>query len=446
MPGERQIRLRIDVPGLSTQAESRMTITTLGEAKYDSPLKHWVDEGVRVPSRLLRHADGRTDEAEPDLLFELAGPRRKLFFRPEETRAGIVTCGGLCPGLNNVIRSLFHELHHCYGIKAVLGFQDGYRGLDPQRGKEPIVLTSDFVEDIHREGGTVLGTSRGPVDTGLAVDNLIRRGVDILFTIGGDGTQRGGNDLFQEARRRGHKLAVVGLPKTVDNDVAFVTRTFGYLTAVEESVEVLQRAHNEAHSVENGISVVKLMGRHAGFIAAGATVASQEVNFTLVPEIPFKLEGPTGFLAHLERRVRRRAHALIVVAEGAGQDLLEADPGQRDASGNVKLKDIGLFLREKIEGHFERAGVPIVFRYFDPNYIIRSVQADAEDSIACDVFARHAAHAAMAGKTGLIIGLVHDRFVHVSIEEVVKRKKRLSPDSELWHAVLACTGQPERFG
>lgn len=423
-----------------------MNITSLGEPRFDSPLTRFVDEQARVPARLLRYPDrSSAAEEEADILFELAGPRRKLFFRPETTRAGIVTCGGLCPGLNNVIRSLFQELHHSYRIRDVLGFRDGYRGLDPSRGKEPVVLTPEFVEDIHREGGTVLGTSRGPVDTAVAVENLIRRQVDILFTIGGDGTQRGGNELFQEARRRGHPLAVVGLPKTVDNDVAFVSRTFGYLTAVEEAVQVLQRAHNEAHSVENGISLVKLMGRHAGFIAAGATVASQEVNFTLVPEIPFKLEGPEGFLAHLERRIRRRAHALIVVAEGAGQDLLAACANDKDASGNVRLKDIGLFLREQIEAHFARVGLPMVFRYFDPNYLVRSVPADAEDSIICDVFARHAAHAAMAGKTGLIIGLVHDRFVHVSIEEVVKHQKRLSPDGELWHAVLATTGQPERF-
>ena len=245
----------------------------------------------------------------PELLFELAGPRAKLFFDPKQTRAGIVTCGGLCPGLNDVIRSLFLELHHAYGVKEVLGFRGGYQGLDPARGAEPIVLTPEFVDDIHKEGGTVLGTSRGPVDIGLAVDNLIRRGVNMLFTIGGDGTQRGGNDLFQEAKRRGHALAVVGIPKTVDNDVAFVTRTFGYLTAVQEAAQVLHRAHTEARSVQNGIALVKLMGRHAGFIAGGATVASQDVNFTLVPEVPFKLDGERGFLAALKQRILKRKHA-----------------------------------------------------------------------------------------------------------------------------------------
>lgn len=419
-----------------------MTITTLGEARYDSPSRRVVSDSARLLAHIVKDPQRPPRE---EVSFELAGPRAKLFFNPKETRAGIVTCGGLCPGMNNVIRSLFLELHHFYGIKEVIGFRNGYLGLDPVRGLEPIVLTPEFVEDIHREGGTVLGTSRGPVDTGLAVDNLVKRGVDILFTIGGDGTQRGGNDLFQEARARGHNLAVVGVPKTVDNDVAYVTRTFGYLTAIEEAAYVLQCAHNEAHSVENGIALVKLMGRHAGFIAAGATVASQEVNFTLIPELPFKLEGPGGFLTALKQRILRRKHALIIVAEGAGQDLLAADPEDRDASGNVKLRDIGPYLRQKIDNYFKAEQIPVVLRYFDPSYVIRSVCADAEDAVLCDLFARNAAHAAMAGKTGLIIGLLHDKFIHVPIEKVVQEKKRLKPDGSIWAAVLATTGQPARF-
>jgi 6-phosphofructokinase 1 len=290
-----------------------------------------------------------------------------------------------------------------------------------------------------------LGTSRGPVDTCIAVDNLVRLGINILFTIGGDGTQRGGNDLFQEAKKRGHALAVVGIPKTIDNDVAFVARTFGYLTAVQEAAHVLRRAHTEARCVHNGIALVKLMGRHAGFIAAGATVASQDVNFTLVPEVPFKLHGPRGFLPVLKERILKREHAVIVVAEGAGQDLLASAENQRDASGNVKLKDIGLFLREQIEAYFKAEKVPVVLRYFDPSYIIRSVPTNAEDSILCDLFARHAAHAAMAGKTGLVIGYLHDKFIHVPIELLTSRKKSIDPNGFAWSAVLAATAQPEKF-
>ncbi len=286
-----------------------MNITTLGEARFTSPQRHTVSDQARVPDHLIQTPDAPL--AEP-LRFELAGPRDRLFFDPQQTRAGIVTCGGLCPGLNNVIRSVFLELHYGYGVKDVLGFRNGYQGLDPVRGQEPVVLTPAFVHDIHKDGGTVLGTSRGPVDMGLAVDHLIQRGVNILFTIGGDGTQRGGNALFQEAQRRGHPLAVVGIPKTIDNDVAFVSRTFGYLTAVEEAAKVLHCAHTEAHSVHNGIALVKLMGRHAGFIAAGATIASQDVNFTFIPEIPLPLDGEDGFLAALKQRILQRAHAVIV--------------------------------------------------------------------------------------------------------------------------------------
>ena len=419
-----------------------MKVTTLGEARHPSPLNRSVRDDLRLPLEIV--IDPQAPPVEP-LDFELAGPREKLFFDPKETRAGIVTCGGLCPGLNDVIRSLYLELHHAYGVKEVLGFRGGYQGLDPDEGLEPYVLDSGFVDMIHTEGGTVLGTSRGPVDVGKAVENLIRLGVDILFTIGGDGTQRGGNELYQEAKKRGHQLAVVGIPKTIDNDVAFVSRTFGYLTAVEEAEKVLKCAHTEARSVRFGVSLVKLMGRHAGFITAGATVASQDVNFALVPEIPFKLKGERGFLAALEERLLRREHALVVVAEGAGQDLLEQEASERDASGNLKLGDIGIFLRDRIKAHFEQRGIPAVLRYIDPSYIIRSTPADSEDSILCDRFARNAVHAGMAGKTGVVIGMLHDRFVHVPIDLLVTRKKRIDPNGLAWAAVLAATGQPARF-
>jgi 6-phosphofructokinase 1 len=415
-----------------------MRITTLGEPRFASPQRHAVSDRARVSSHLIRDPDVPPAD---ELLFELAGPRDRLFFDPKQTRAGIVTCGGLCPGLNNVIRSLFYELNHGYGVEQVYGFRGGYQGLDPTRGAEPIVLTPGFVREIHKQGGTVLGTSRGPVDVGLAVDHLIRRGVNILFTIGGDGTQRGGNELFQEARRRGHALAVVGIPKTIDNDVAFVSRSFGYLTASEQAAKVLHCAHTEAHSVHNGIALVKLMGRHAGFIAAGATVASQDVNFTLVPEVPLLLEGEDGLLAALKRRILERAHALVVVAEGAGQGVLAASGEERDASGNVKLQDIGPFLRNRIEKYFETEGISVTLRYFDPSYLIRSVPAGAEDSALCDLFARNAVHAAMAGKTGLVIGLLHDTFIHVPIELLVSQKKRLDLNGMLWRAALAATGQ-----
>lgn len=419
-----------------------MNITVLGEPRIKSPKRHFVDDHLRIPESILQ---GQLPVEADQLSFELAGPRGKIFFDPKHTRAGIVTCGGLCPGLNDVIRSLFLELHHAYGVKEVLGFRGGYIGLDPLKGKEPVVLSPEKVDGIHKEGGTMLGTSRGPVDIGQAVDNLINRGVNILFTVGGDGTQRGGNALYQEAKKRGYELSVVGIPKTIDNDVAFVSRTFGYSTAVEEAAKVLDRAHTEARSVENGISLVKLMGRHAGFITAGATIASQDVNFALVPEVPFTLGGAKGFLAVLKARILDRAHAVIVVAEGAGQDLLEHAEPERDASGNLKLKDIGLYLREQIETYFKEEKIPVVMRYFDPSYMVRSSPANNEDSVLCDLFARNAVHAAMSGKTGLVIGYLHNQFIHVPIELLTSRKKTMDPEGTGWNATLAATGQPERF-
>ncbi len=412
-----------------------MKTPTLGEPRFISSRSHTVSDEIRIPERI-------EIGAELGLQFELAGPRERLFFDPKQTRAGIVTCGGLCPGLNDVIRSLFFELSYGYGIAEVVGFRGGYSGLDPSPGLEPVTITPGFVEDIHQKGGTILGTSRGPVDIGRAVDNLISRGINILFTVGGDGTQRGANALYQEARHRGHALSVVGVPKTIDNDVGFVSHTFGFSTAVEESARVLDCAHTEARSVPGGVGLVKLMGRHAGFVTAGATIASQDVNFAFIPEVPFSLD---AFLAALKKRMLAKSHALIAVAEGAGQDLLQTESAQRDASGNVKLKDIGLFLRERIEAYFKGQSTPIVIRYFDPSYQVRSRPANCEDSVLCDLFARHAAHAAMAGKTGLVIGFLHDRFIHVPIELLAGHTKRLDPASGWWRSVLATTGQPERF-
>jgi 6-phosphofructokinase 1 len=418
-------------------------ITTLGKPTRNSPLTRAVADGLRIPSDICwAHGKPPSDLA----LFERAGPRSHIYFDPANVRAGIVTCGGLCPGLNNVIRSLVLELWHGYGVRQILGFQHGYGGLDPRTGAEPLPLNPETVEDIHREGGTILGTSRGPVDKPVAVDNLIARGINMLFTVGGDGTQQGALDLYKIARDRGADLALVGIPKTIDNDVPFVTRSFGFSTAVGIAREVIDSAHTEAHSVFNGVSLVKLMGRHAGFIAAAATVASQDVNFCLVPEVPFQLDGDTGFLAALEKRLAGRRHAVIVVAEGAGQELIAGDNGERDASGNIKLQDIGTYLKEKVVAHFRARNILLNMRLFDPGYQIRACPANTEDAVLCDRFARHAVHAAMAGKTGLVIGFQHDQFIHVPIELLPTVTKRLPLDGELWHATLAATGQPRKFG
>jgi 6-phosphofructokinase 1 len=417
------------------------TITQLGEARFDSPISFCDAREAYMPSD-VNWPDGKPPE--DMLLFEKAGPRKKLFFDPSKARAAIVTCGGLCPGLNNVIRSVTRELIRGYGVNSILGIRGGYGGLDPGRGKPPIELTDDLVEDLHKEGGTMLGTSRGPVDMGIAVEYLIKSGVNMLFTVGGDGTQRGGNALFEEARKRGHALSVVGIPKTIDNDVRFVSRTFGFGTAVDAAVRIIDSAHTEARSVDNGVSVVKLMGRHAGFIAAASTVASQDVTFCLVPEVPFVLDGPKGFLAALERRLARKNHAVVVVAEGAGQELLGAS-GEKDASGNKKLQDIGVHMRDLLNAHFKARGIEMTMRYFDPSYQIRGCPANTEDALLCDQLSDHAVHAAMAGKTGLIISYLHGHYVHVPIGVIAQGSKRVEPDGELWRAVLSSTGQPASF-
>ncbi|GAA5129201.1 ATP-dependent 6-phosphofructokinase [Luteolibacter yonseiensis] len=410
--------------------------TLLGDALHPSPLSFAISENLLVPAHIEWPGGTPPDDL---LLFEKAGPRGRLFFDPATTVAAIVTCGGLCPGLNNVIRSVTRELIRGYGVKSVWGIRSGYRGLDPSIGKPPLDLTEDAVEEIHQKGGTLLGTSRGPVDVTRAVDFLIDRGVNILFTVGGDGTQRGGHALFTEAQKRGHPLAVVGIPKTIDNDVLHVTRTFGFGTAVSEAVRVIDSAHTEARSVENGVSVVKLMGRHAGFIAAAATVASQDVNFCLVPEQPFSLD---GLLAALEKRLDKKSHAVVVVAEGAGQELLGTGGGT-DASGNAKLRDIGQFLRDEINAHFKSRGLEMTMRYFDPSYQIRGCPANTEDALLCDRMGRHAVHAAMSGRTGLVISYLNGHFVHVPINLIAAGGKRLDLEGELWRAVISSTGQPD---
>ena len=427
-------------------------VSTLGARAFKSPLNLSTTQGdgigdfVPDEARVLYCVEVIPGQpCRNEISFEKAGPREFIYFRPEGTRAAIVTCGGLCPGINNVIRSIFMELHHHYGVKDVLGIRYGYQGLNPEKGKPPISLTLQFVETIHREGGSVLGSSRGAQDPRGMVDYLKKEGVRLLFCVGGDGTQRAVHRIYEEISRRGLEIAVVGIPKTIDNDILFVSRTFGFATALEKAREVIDCAHNEARGAPNGIGLVKLMGRDAGFIAAGATLASQEVNFCLIPEVPFALEGEGGFLEVLKKRILARGHAVIVVAEGAGQDLMGGEVEERDASGNVKHQDIGVFLKDRITEYFSGLGFPVNLKYFDPSYFIRSVPANGDDSLMCNGLARHAVHAALAGKTDVLIGLWNDVLIHVPIPLAIAGKKRVSPEGELWMGVIEATGQPEHF-
>ncbi len=384
----------------------------------------------------------REDAGLPRVSFERAGPRGKTYFDPANTKAAIVTCGGLCPGVNDVIRSIVHELYYMYGVRRIQGVRNGFAGLNPINRLPMMDLTPDVVRDIHQDGGTILGSSRGPQPVETMVDTLVREDIRILFVIGGDGTLRGAQAIYEEIRKRRLRIGVVGVPKTIDNDISFVSRSFGFDTAVGSAVESLRCAHVEASGHQNGVGIVKLMGRHSGFIASNAALATGDVNFVLIPEVPFELEGESGLLATLEKRLKERKHAVIVVAEGAGQDLCAATD-RVDASGNTKLGDIGLLLKQRIALHFAAADIPFTVKYIDPSYIIRSVPANPNDCIFCLFLGQHAAHAGMAGKTGCLISNWNNKFVHIPIELATKKRKQVDPHGTLWLSVLESTGQPE---
>jgi 6-phosphofructokinase 1 len=367
-----------------------------------------------------------------------------IYFDPSRTRAAIVTCGGLCPGLNNVIRGLVLELADNYGVTEVLGFRDGFRGMVDD-DLLPLALSRDVVADIHNRGGTVLGTSRGNQDPERMVATLERLGISLLFVIGGDGSLRGAAKIAEEAERRGLPLSVIGVPKTIDNDIPYLDQSFGFQTAFTRATDSIKSALTEASSTPNGVGLVKVMGRHSGFIACYAALASHDVDFVLIPEMPFRLDGPGGFLGRLRDRVRRRGHAVVVVAEGAGQDLLEYD-GAVDASGNARLADIGGLLRQRIIADFAAAGEELSLRYVDPGYAIRSVPANGWDAVYCLRLAQAAVHAAMAGRTAMVVGRWHGRFVHIPIPVATGSRNQVDPNGDLWISVLEATGQPERLG
>jgi 6-phosphofructokinase 1 len=421
-----------------------LQIRTLGPCTIDSPLRRLHEVGFVSETTRIRyqHKCGPGIECSEELSFEEAGPRERIFFDPVRTSAAVVTCGGLSPGLNNVIRSIYNELSYNYLVPRVLGVRNGYMGLNPESGLGLLELDPSSLEHIHHLGGTFLGSSRGPQSPSVIVDTLVRERIDMLFCVGGDGTQRGASAIYDEVTRRGLRVAIVGIPKTIDNDIDFVFASFGYNTALEKAEEVLRGAHVEARGAPNGIGLVKLMGRNAGFIAAGAALASQDANFVLIPEVPFRIEGPGGFLQVLERRILAKGHALVVVAEGAGQDLLSETGPQRDASGNKLHEDIGLYLRERILAHFMKRDIPVNLKYMDPSYIIRSVPANASDRILSDQMARMAVHAGMAGKTEVLIGSWSQELIHVPIRTAVARNQQVDTKSDLWTAVMRATGQP----
>jgi len=424
-------------------------VPTLGDPKIHTPLelrkldgdRHFVSDEERVvievdAGRLVETISaGKTLSA-----FEMAGPRQKIYFDPSKLRCALVTCGGLCPGLNGIIRSVVLELYFGYGVRNIYGIRYGLQGFISEYGHDVLELTPDMVGDIIGNGGSFLGSSRGPQDVEAIVDCLERMNVGILFMVGGDGTLMAATKISDVITRRRLKISVVGIPKTIDNDIHMVSRSFGFDTAVGLATQSIRAAHNEARGYPNGIGLIKLMGRHSGFIAATATLAQQDVNFVLVPEVDFDLDGPDGFLASLERRLFDRSHAVIVVAEGAGQKYFDVS-GRKDPSGNVKLQDIGMFLKERIVSHFDELAISISLKYIDPSYIIRSLPANANDHVFCSFLGRNAVHAAMAGKTRLLIGHWNNHFVHIPMSASAGRRKQIDPNGRLWQSVLEATGQ-----
>ncbi len=431
------------VPPLSSD-RLETEIVSLGKRTVASPVRHmrYVDDASRVVyDTSEKHLAERLDKTGEILSFEEAGPRDKLFFDPLNVKAAIVTCGGLCPGTNDVIRSIVHTLTYNYGVRIIKGIQYGYTGLNPDSHLPFVDLTADVVRTIHEDGGTFLGSSRGPQPVDVMVDTLYREDVRLLFAIGGDGTLRGADEIHKEVESRGLSIGVIGIPKTIDNDIGVVSRTFGFDTAVSTAVDALRAAHIEARGAINGVGIVKLMGRHSGFVTANAALAVADANFVLVPEVPFHLDPPKGFLPVLEKRLQARGHALVVVAEGSGQHLFEGDRGE-DASGNAILDDIGVYLKERIGEYLSGRGMRHSVKYIDPSYTIRSVPANPNDRIFCGFLGQHAAHAGMAGKTGLLIGSWNNRFIHVPLELAVSKRKRIDPEGIIWTSVLESTGQP----
>lgn len=435
------------------QTNMTPTIESLGDCCFYSVLPHMGRNGARFKvdsdqimcDDRVNHEVCKDDTRVPFLTFEIAGPRERVYFDAANTTAAIVTCGGLCPGLNDVIRGIVMELWHGYGVTKILGIRYGFEGLVLRHRRQPLQLRPEAVSTIQTFGGTMLGTSRGPQSVTEMVDGMEQLGIDILFVIGGDGTLKGGSALAAEISRRGLRKSVVGIPKTIDNDILYLDKSFGFETAFAEAVKAVSCAHVEAICGINGIGLVRLMGRDSGFIACYAALASQCVNFCLVPEVPFELQGARGLLEALRCRIALREHAVIVVAEGAGQPLLAADSKETDASGNRRLGDIGLLLKEEITHFFRSNRIPITLKYIDPSYAIRSVPASPQDNVYCSILAQCAVHAGMAGKTNMLVGRWHDTFVHIPFSIVTAGRRKVDSEGDIWRSVLETTGQPARM-
>ncbi|KAG0490653.1 hypothetical protein HPP92_007516 [Vanilla planifolia] len=405
---------------------------------YSVVKQYFVNQDDTVPQKIVVQKNSPRG-----IHFRRAGPRQKVYFETDDVHACIVTCGGLCPGLNTVIREIVCGLSYMYGVNKILGIEGGYKGF---YARNTIPLTPKGVNDIHKRGGTILGTSRGGHDTTKIVDSIEDRGINQVYIIGGDGTQKGASAIFEEVRRRRLQVAVVGIPKTIDNDIAVIDKSFGFDTAVEEAQRAINAAHVEAESAENGIGLVKLMGRYSGFIAMYATLASRDVDCCLIPESPFYLEGHGGLFEYIEKRLRENGHMVIVAAEGAGQELVAEgikQAGSEDASGNKQLNDVGLWLSQKIKDHFTKKEKMVInLKYIDPTYMIRAIPSIASDNVYCTLLAQCAVHGAMAGYTGFTVGLVNGRHTFIPFCRVTEARNKVVITDRMWARLLSSTNQP----
>ncbi len=427
----------------NTAPKIDLTIDSLGPAKVSTPLTRSEYAPDKKRLNLCLSPEELEDLSDETCLsFEKAGPREKIFFDSSKTKCAIVTCGGLCPGINDVIRAIVMEAHFNYNVQTIFGIRYGLQGFIPDYGHDVIELTPENVAGIHQFGGTILGSSRGPQPPEDIVDALERMNVNALFMIGGDGTMKAAEKVNKEIAKRGVKISVIGVPKTIDNDINFVTKSFGFDTAVEKAAEAILSAHVEATGAYNGVGLVKLMGRESGFIAAQATLALKDVNFVLVPECEFSLTGENGLLPALEQRLLQRKHAVIVCAEGAGQRMCE-NSGKKDASGNPVLCDVCSLLIREIKEYFKAKNMEVTLKFIDPSYIIRSVKANSNDRVYCGFLGQNAVHAAMAGKTGMVVSKIQSRYVHLPLGVVIKKRRKLNTKSDYWRSVMETTGQEQ---
>ncbi|KAK2977308.1 hypothetical protein RJ640_013073 [Escallonia rubra] len=407
----------------------------------------YINNDDRVLLKVIRFSSPTSAGAEcidPDCTWveqwvHRAGPRKKIYFKPENVKAAIVTCGGLCPGLNDVIRQIVITLE-IYGVKKIVGIPFGYRGFGDELAEMP--LSRKVVQNVHLSGGSLLGVSRGGPTVSEIVDSMQERGISMLFVLGGNGTHAGANAIHTECRKRRLKVAVVGVPKTIDNDILLMDKTFGFDTAVEEAQRAINSAYIEAHSAYRGIGIVKLMGRSSGFIAMQASLASGQVDICLIPEVAFHLHGPHGVLGHLKYLLETKGSAVLCLAEGAGQNFLEKT-NAKDASGNIVLGDIGVHIQQEIKKYFKALGAPADVKYIDPTYMIRACRANASDGILCTVLGQNAVHGAFAGYSGITVGICNTHYVYLPIPEVISYPRAVDPNSRMWHRCLTSTGQPD---